>query len=54
MMTDYWELQMFPMNNLNGMVPQTNKAGREEAKSDPIIFTYNPSRLMVSVVIVFD
>ena len=27
---------------------QTNKAGREEAKSDPIIFTYNPSRLTVS------
>ena len=33
---------------------QTNKAGKEEGKSDPIIFTYNPSRLMVSVVIVFD
>jgi len=34
-----------PTQNVFFEIVKTNKAGREEAKSDPIIFTYNPSRL---------
>jgi len=37
-----------PTENVFFEIVKTNKAGREEAKSDPIIFTYNPSRLMTT------
>jgi len=38
-----------PTQNVFFEIVKTNKAGKEEAKSDPIIFTYNPSRLMTTV-----